>query len=92
MFLNLLTKWKKSENVLKYLLFAFIIVIALLEGFRAFIHNLTTRVGWWMYILGIATAMIVLYVLFQNNIDVISILNKFFTKDLFEYLEKFKFK
>jgi len=52
--LNLLTQWKESKNLFKYLLVIFIALLLAIEGARLFIHNITTRLGWWMWITGFA--------------------------------------
>jgi len=51
--LRLLTQWKESKNLLKYLLIIFIALMVTIEGMRLFIHNITTRLGWWMWITGV---------------------------------------
>lgn len=90
MFLNLLTKWKESENVLKYILIVFIIIIAILEGFRLFIHNLTTRTGWWMFIIGAVMATAALFVLSYNGIINTDQINDFVNNGLLDKWEVFK--
>ena len=52
--LGMLTQWKDSKNLLKYLLVIFILIILFIEGARLFIHNITTKLGWWMWITGMA--------------------------------------
>ena len=54
--LNLLTSWKESKNIFKFLLVGFIAILLFIEGTRLFIHNITTKLGWWMWITGIAMA------------------------------------
>lgn len=51
--LKLLTQWKDSKNIFKFLLIGFIAILVGLEGIRLFIHNITTRLGFWMWIAGV---------------------------------------
>ena len=56
--LSLLTRWKDSKNILKYLLVIFIGALLAIEAIRLFIHNITTKLGWWMWIAGVAMASV----------------------------------
>jgi len=63
----MLTRWKDSKNILKYLLVVFIFVLLFIEGARLFIHNITTKLGWWMWITGMAMASTFFMLSMYNN-------------------------
>lgn len=71
-------RWKVATSKWKYLIIWLIAILLFLELFRIFIHNLTTRVGWWMFFMGVLFSTIIYSILLLTHYEWISEMYDFF--------------
>lgn len=69
---KIITQWKGSKNMLKWLLVGVIAILVVIELLRNFIHNFTSKNGFWMFntglIVGIIGTLVVLSLVGEFNV------------------------